>query len=696
MARIKSQLVVVFTSVIVTLLVIQGIKFLGVETLSFSTTSHKESVDLIDRTPSDEFLKKSDLINATTLQGKEADYFTPISSLENLVLGASSIEPGTFGGKTDYTFPGNVRIAGGQVYFTPINAGWEKEGMVYYDIDDSKLYVRGPGSWIDLQQQDTDTTNPTAVTFVVAASDSKDTSRADHVASGTNDQETIQAAIDDLPSSGGKVLLLEGTYNINSAVTLKSNLEIAGSGGGTRLVLQTATNFFKYDNDYDKNGDGRPDPGGTALSDIYLHDMELDGDKSSHSTPSDSSDVSAGYYSAIKIFSSSRIHLSGLYIHDMVASFAIILKGVDVGQSIDTGATDALVHDNVIRSIGAADQNNGGIYSDLDNTIISDNVLDTISGNGINIDVSDEGLIADNIVENVTAATGDQGYAIVTGYGATETTIANNTIVGCSRGIANHIGGSDVSDNHIIIGNILRDSSSTRDYAIKLQDDGHTVMGNRITGWAHQGIYLDAVQNSVISGNVINSSGSGNTSGIEIKTGSHNLVVSNNIIYDMGTASSKGHGITLSSGTDLNDILITGNRCFDSGAGVQTNGILLYAVPSTSTIQIEGNYLEDNDVGVKADGGAALSSTVKAIRNRGFTTENSGTATVSNGNSSVDVSHGLDVTPTAADIQITPTNNLGNSSLYWITSVGASTFTINVDVDPGATTATFCWSAQVY
>ena len=311
--------------------------------------------------------------------------------------------------------------------------------------------------------------------------------------------------------------------------------------------------------------------------------------------------------------------------------------------------------------------------------------------------INNEGFIVDNIVQAVTASTGDEGYAIVTGYGATEITIADNTIVGASRGIANHIGGSEVGDNHVVTGNTLRDSSDARDYAIKLQDDGHVVTGNRITNWGQVGIYLDAVQNTVIDGNVIDSSNEGNTSGIEVKAGSHNLVISNNMVWDMGTTASKGHGITVSTATAVNNILITGNRAFDSGAAVQDDGILFYATPDTSQIQIEGNYLEDNvSNAIKVDGGAGLSSTVKAQRNKGFATEASGTATIPSGSTSVDVSHGLAVTPTAADIQVTPTNNLGNATKFWITSAGVSTFTINVDVDPGASTATFAWSAQDY
>ena len=49
-------------------------------------------------------------------------------------------------------------------------------------------------------------------TFVVAASDSKNKEKADYVCDGVDDQVEIQAAIDALPVSGGKISLSEGFF----------------------------------------------------------------------------------------------------------------------------------------------------------------------------------------------------------------------------------------------------------------------------------------------------------------------------------------------------------------------------------------------------------------------------------------------------------------------------------------------------
>jgi hypothetical protein len=82
--------------------------------------------------------------------------------------------------------------------------------------------------------------------------------------------------------------------------------------------------------------------------------------------------------------------------------------------------------------------------------------------------------------------------------------------------------------------------------------------------------------------------------------------------------------------------------------------------------------------------------------NIGYTTENSGSATISSGNTSTTVSHGLSVQPAISTISVIPTNNLGSATKFWVSNVTATTFRINTDVDPGVTTATFNWQIGSY
>jgi len=69
---------------------------------------------------------------------------------------------------------------------------------------------------------------------------------------------------------------------------------------------------------------------------------------------------------------------------------------------------------------------------------------------------------------------------------------------------------------------------------------------------------------------------------------------------------------------------------------------------------------------------------------------NSGTGTILNGNTYIDVAHGLEVTPSATNINVSQAESLGSASNFWVSDIDDTTFRINVDVDPGKD-LTFNW-----
>ncbi|MCB9769917.1 MAG: right-handed parallel beta-helix repeat-containing protein [Candidatus Omnitrophica bacterium] len=82
-------------------------------------------------------------------------------------------------------------------------------------------------------------------TLAVATADSSEKSKqaADFVADGDGDQEEINLAIESLPEVGGKVQLMEGTYDIKKVsgelggvLIKRSNVELAGMGQATKLI----------------------------------------------------------------------------------------------------------------------------------------------------------------------------------------------------------------------------------------------------------------------------------------------------------------------------------------------------------------------------------------------------------------------------------------------------------------------------
>jgi hypothetical protein len=85
-------------------------------------------------------------------------------------------------------------------------------------------------------------------------------------------------------------------------------------------------------------------------------------------------------------------------------------------------------------------------------------------------------------------------------------------------------------------------------------------------------------------------------------------------------------------------------------------------------------------------GANSADATTQRSRNRG-------TGTIPNGSTSVTITHGLIATP--QEISITPTNNFGTATGWYVSNIGATTFDVNSDADPGAGTGTFKWAATI-
>jgi hypothetical protein len=77
--------------------------------------------------------------------------------------------------------------------------------------------------------------------------------------------------------------------------------------------------------------------------------------------------------------------------------------------------------------------------------------------------------------------------------------------------------------------------------------------------------------------------------------------------------------------------------------------------------------------------------------NVGYITQNTGSATVSGGHNYIDVPHDLSITPAMNNISVTPLNDLGSATKFWVSNVTSTTFRINVDQNP-ITSAVFAWS----
>jgi hypothetical protein len=172
----------------------------------------------------------------------------------------------------------------------------------------------------------------------------------------------------------------------------------------------------------------------------------------------------------------------------------------------------------------------------------------------------------------------------------------------------------------------------------------------------------------IITSNLFTSPGdNGSTpaSGVHLEFNTHNNVVSNNVLETSNNTGKTRSLIREEATGGSGDNLITGNSLVQNAA------------PTVALLESAG------------------AATTLLRNNIGWATESTGTATVASGSTSIAVTHNLAATPALANISVTPTNSLGSAAKFWISNVTATQFTINVNADPGATTATFAWMIRL-
>jgi parallel beta-helix repeat protein len=196
--------------------------------------------------------------------------------------------------------------------------------------------------------------------------------------------------------------------------------------------------------------------------------------------------------------------------------------------------------------------------------------------------------------------------------------------------------------------------------------DAVTIVNNYIVGSGGQGILIKGNLNeSLVSGNRILTSAD---CGIWIGTGCNRTEIKNNRISGSTTAA-----IRLN---DAHYTTISGNSITD-GYGIYVSAGSDYT------------YTHDNDfVCGTAVFSAALAAHDVVKNNRGYINEATGTANFTAA-TTLQITHGLVSTPTKVFAQGSDTN----SAKLWITSIGATTFTINRDNSTG--TPAIYWQAEI-
>ena len=255
-----------------------------------------------------------------------------------------------------------------------------------------------------------------------------------------------------------------------------------------------------------------------------------------------------------------------------------------------------------------------------------------------------------------------RGTGIVIGFnggerGDDDITVINNTIINPgANGI--YVGGASTSlrtTGVVVANNVIRGTSRALDAhgILVLFADDITIHNNMVADRTYvsvgSGIYLEDVTNSVVTHNRL-----------------HNLV--------------KAYGLRWKDATNC---AFTNNKITE----VEFNNFR--SDGGTNTITLKDNT--SDDLSHTLDGNELLGGNIYGTK----FDHTSGTATVANGTTSIAVTHNSGTTPSVGDILVTPTNNLGVATKFWISTITSTQFTINVDVNPGASTATFAWQVNV-
>ena len=288
------------------------------------------------------------------------------------------------------------------------------------------------------------------VRFVIGTSTSGWTAKdCDYLCDGTNDQEEIIQALNDLPATGGEVVILDGTYNITASINIpKDNVSLRGNGNTT--ILKRMYNSTDADS------------GSTAKGLITLNEksgckiqgLQIDGNKATYT---------ASYNYGIYLYSSSDSTVTGNTCNNNnygIYQYSSSNNTV-TGNTCNNNSTGIRLDsssDNTVTGNTCNNNNNYGIY------LLSSSSYNTVTGNTCNNNNYGICLLSSSSYNTVTGNTCNNN----SNSGIFLSSSSNNTITGntCIRGTGQssdytssqytiHLSGSSNSYNLISSNNCM-------------------------------------------------------------------------------------------------------------------------------------------------------------------------------------------------------------------------------------------------
>ncbi len=317
-------------------------------------------------------------------------------------------------------------------------------------------------------------TGRTAV-YVVCASNSKQKTHCDYLCDGTDDQVEIQAAIDALPSGGGRVILMDGTYYITQSINLDSRVSLSGQGSSTILKVPDNTNpsylpIIKLDSVYY-----------SSISDLFI-----DGNKD-HQSSGREDGIYINWGSHHKIVNTFIYRIygaegNGIYVNG--TPYDILIQGNTFNHIQDDGMDiNGMIKSQIIGN-NINDCGDNGIDTEgVEFTTFSGNVILSCGGNGLELE--QEGTNPPltrycTVTGNVIDSSGNDGIHVRSGG---YNTISGNVIRNSGRyGIYFTKAGGDNAEFNTVVGNLILNSSSEGIYEENGNADYNLFTGNYLKG----------------------------------------------------------------------------------------------------------------------------------------------------------------------------------------------------------------------
>ncbi len=527
----------------------------------------------------------------------------------------------------------------------------------------------------------------------------------------TNDYAACQAAATAVSTAGGGVLYIPaGTYLLSQDLLIYSNTYVLGAGRATILKAKasTTTNPLTV----------------SGVSHVIISDLQIDGNKANVTQLTTPYTLLQGIY----ITNSDDVTVERCYIHDCLAA----------GIMANGNVTNIFFHKNRLLNCGDNQiyvrAKNVSPYTACAKGTISGNICSGGSYSGIQILGSSYYAITGNTCysNGPTAGQGD-GIGV---EGASHVVIAGNVcfsngVQGIQSRFTNEVGTTQKSSHISITGNECYNNTNAGGdnggIGVNDSDDvlvsanlvysntfginvnagsgmgvtNCTLMNNKVRGNADSGIRITAATSgqiynlinnesadnaadacysnsrmTVLGGIYKGSTGSGHF-GLHLDTGADNTIIDGVNVYD-----NADNGVHVSGAVTIE----VRNSIFDNTGTVQPRAV--YEASGGPTRLTNNRIRSQNVEPFHFSNGSSLAKG-NDITVNGYLDTNSGSATVTSGQTSVNVTHNLYVTPTR--IEITPTTDtLGQR--FWVSAKGTTTFTITANTAPGSNVL-FDWRA---